>query len=252
MSKVVKKVGRAVGKVFKGVKKLVSSAWKKVKSSKLLKTIAIAGAVFVTGGAALGAIGGATAGWGASAAAGGGFLGNLGAAVSGGLSGALSGAATAWTGLSQAAGQALGGDFGGAFNSMKGVYSGPQSAFSAGRGSIAGAMNSAGTGEAATNVVGSPQSTGADPFAASQMEAVAAPGETVLRAGESTATNLASDGNMFSRMMGSPYTMPALINTGGQVAQGWAAGKSEEERLDRMNRNIGTPIDFSLNPAYGR
>ena len=48
MSKAVKKVGKGVGKVFKGVKKAVSSAWKKVKKNPILKTIAIAAAVYFT------------------------------------------------------------------------------------------------------------------------------------------------------------------------------------------------------------
>ena len=52
--KVVKKVKGAVKKVVKGVKKVV----KKISSSKILKALAIAAAVVVTGGAALTAFGG--------------------------------------------------------------------------------------------------------------------------------------------------------------------------------------------------
>ena len=52
--KVVKGVKKAVKKVVKGVKKVV----KKVSSSKILKALAIAAAVVVTGGAALTAFGG--------------------------------------------------------------------------------------------------------------------------------------------------------------------------------------------------
>tara|TARA_R100001129_G_scaffold165426_1_gene132164 strand:+ start:508 stop:1533 length:1026 start_codon:yes stop_codon:yes gene_type:complete len=52
--KVVKKVKGAVKKVVKGVKKVV----KKISSSKILKALAIAAAVIVTGGAALTAFGG--------------------------------------------------------------------------------------------------------------------------------------------------------------------------------------------------
>ena len=52
--KITSKVKKVVKKVVKGVKKVV----KKIGSSKILKALAIAGAVIVTGGAALGAFGG--------------------------------------------------------------------------------------------------------------------------------------------------------------------------------------------------
>tara|TARA_R100000654_G_scaffold49905_2_gene76089 strand:- start:5715 stop:6689 length:975 start_codon:yes stop_codon:yes gene_type:complete len=52
--KVVGGVKKAVKGVFKGVKKVV----KKISSSKLLKALVIAGALIVTGGAAIGAFGG--------------------------------------------------------------------------------------------------------------------------------------------------------------------------------------------------
>ena len=52
--KVVGGVKKAVKGVFKGVKKVV----KKISSSKLLKALVIAGAIIVTGGAAIGAFGG--------------------------------------------------------------------------------------------------------------------------------------------------------------------------------------------------
>ena len=55
--KVVKGVKKVVKKVVKGVKKVV----KKIGSSKILKALAIAAAVVVTGGAALGAFGGSLA-----------------------------------------------------------------------------------------------------------------------------------------------------------------------------------------------
>lgn len=55
--KVVKKVKGAVKKVVKGVKKVV----KKISSSKILKALATAAAVIVTGGAAIGAFTGGTA-----------------------------------------------------------------------------------------------------------------------------------------------------------------------------------------------
>ena len=55
--KVVKGVVKGVKKVVKGVKKIV----KKIGSSKILKALAIAAAIVVTGGAAIGAFGGSLA-----------------------------------------------------------------------------------------------------------------------------------------------------------------------------------------------
>ena len=55
--KIVKGVGKAIKGVVKGVKKVV----KKISKSKILKALAIAAAVVVTGGAAIGAFGGSLA-----------------------------------------------------------------------------------------------------------------------------------------------------------------------------------------------
>jgi len=54
LKKIVKKVKKGIKKIGSGVKKV----FKKLKKSKLLKTIAIVGAALVTGGAAVGAFGG--------------------------------------------------------------------------------------------------------------------------------------------------------------------------------------------------
>lgn len=55
--KIVKGVGKAIKGVVKGVKKVV----KKISKSKILKALAVAAAVVVTGGAAIGAFGGSLA-----------------------------------------------------------------------------------------------------------------------------------------------------------------------------------------------
>jgi len=57
LKKIVKKVKKGIKKIGSGVKKV----FKKLKKSKLLKTIAIVGAALVTGGAAVGAFGGSLA-----------------------------------------------------------------------------------------------------------------------------------------------------------------------------------------------
>ena len=54
--KIFKGVKKVIKKVVKGVKKVV----KKISSSKILKALAIAAAVIVTGGAAIGAFTGGT------------------------------------------------------------------------------------------------------------------------------------------------------------------------------------------------
>lgn len=54
-------VGKRIKKTVKRVGKGLSKAWKKMKKSKILKALAIAAAVIVTGGAAIGAFGGSLA-----------------------------------------------------------------------------------------------------------------------------------------------------------------------------------------------
>ena len=58
IKKAFKKVTRGIKKVVKGVVKGVKKVVKKISSSKILKALAIAAAVIVTGGAALTAFGG--------------------------------------------------------------------------------------------------------------------------------------------------------------------------------------------------
>jgi|DEB0MinimDraft_6_1074348.scaffolds.fasta_scaffold21499_2 hypothetical protein len=61
IKKAFKKVTRGIKKVVKGVVKGVKKVVKKISSSKILKALAIAAAVVVTGGAAIGAFGGTAA-----------------------------------------------------------------------------------------------------------------------------------------------------------------------------------------------
>ena len=58
IKKAFKKIVKGVKKVVKGVVKGVKKVAKKIGSSKILKALAIAAAVVVTGGAAIGAFGG--------------------------------------------------------------------------------------------------------------------------------------------------------------------------------------------------
>jgi hypothetical protein len=61
IKKAFKKIVKGVKKVIKGVVKGVKKVAKKIGSSKILKALAIAAAVVVTGGAAIGAFGGSLA-----------------------------------------------------------------------------------------------------------------------------------------------------------------------------------------------
>ena len=61
IKKAFKKIVKGVKKVVKGVVKGVKKVAKKIGSSKILKALAIAAAVIVTGGAAIGAFGGSLA-----------------------------------------------------------------------------------------------------------------------------------------------------------------------------------------------
>lgn len=122
MSKVVKKVGRAISRVVKGVVKAVKTFAK----SKLGKVIVAAAAVYFGGAALLGATG---IGSGAAAAAG--------TAAGGGLAGASAGIQAAWSGLT-------GAFTGGGLSSATGVFSGGSAAAGAGAGA-GGLTGAAGT-----------------------------------------------------------------------------------------------------------
>lgn len=136
MSKVVKGVGRTIGKIQKGVMKAINTFQKKVRSSKIGKILIGAALVYFGGAALMGAMGGATAG----AAAGSGVMGTVTGAVSGGLSGAAAGISSAWGGLTGALGA---GSLSGAASSLGSGFTG---AYGAGAGAVTGAAGAAGTG----------------------------------------------------------------------------------------------------------
>ena len=66
IGKIFKGIAKGIGKLLKGTVKVVKKVWSKIKKSKILKALAVAAAVVVTGGAAIGAFGGsfATSGFG--------------------------------------------------------------------------------------------------------------------------------------------------------------------------------------------
>lgn len=90
MSKAVKSVGRAIGKVVNGVGKVVTKVTGSKTLGKIAKVVAVAAGAYFTGGAILGGISGAAAGTG--------FAGT----ISGAISGAGAGLSASWAGLTSA------------------------------------------------------------------------------------------------------------------------------------------------------
>ena len=144
MSKVAKKIGRALGKVVDGAKKVV----KKVTKSKLFKVVATAAAIYFTGGAVLGAMGGASA---ASAAGS--------SVLAGAAKGAVAGLGSAGAGISNAWSSLIGGNVAGVGTALKAGVTG---ANTAGASAISGGVTSAlGTGyNATTGLLKPPIATG--------------------------------------------------------------------------------------------
>ncbi|MDP1931894.1 MAG: hypothetical protein Q8L60_10595 [Gammaproteobacteria bacterium] len=275
MSKMVKKVGRAIGKVVDGAKKLV----KKVAKSKIFKVIAIAAAVYFTGGAALGAMGGASA---ASAAGT--------SMIAGAAKGAIAGLGSAGAGISSAWGNLIGGNIAGAGSSLAGGMTG---ASAAGGGAAAGGFTSAmSTGFNATKGLltpgGAPVSSAATGIAGPSAPTSMAPGasggsissmpvdkllempmtELQRQAGSLSAgqisglkqagIELGKKPGLLRTMVTSPLTVPMAMQVGGNML----AGKGEQEYVEerdryaearenddraRYNRNIGTRLFVSNN-----
>jgi hypothetical protein len=117
MSKAVKKIGRNIKKVASGINKLQ----KKIRKSKAFKVIAIAAAVYFTGGAVLGAIKGGAAAAGTAGS-------TFGSIMSGAGQGALSGIGSAGAGISKAWGNLTQMQFKAAGNSLVGGISNAGSA----------------------------------------------------------------------------------------------------------------------------
>lgn len=248
MSKVFKGVKRAFKKVVSGVTKVVKAAAK----SPIFKTIAIAAAVYFTGGAALGAAGGLSSGAGA-------------------LSGAMSGISSAWAGVTGAGSALMAGNLSGAASSLTGGLTG---AFGKGAGVLANAATSLASGapNAPTSLDAWQQQNDAKALLANSGSAAqsAAPGVpgvapwggAMQQAGaplmgmpggppsggspQSPVNNqqqvkLPAAGNGLLSSV-APYAVYAA----GQGLAGMATQKAEQEKAqkeyDRYNENMGTPL----------
>jgi hypothetical protein len=185
MSKVVK----GFKKVVKGIGKVV----KKIAKSKVFKAIAIAAAVYFTGGAALGAIKGAAAGTG--------FMGTLSGAVTGagaGLSSAMGGITGAWTSLTTSGG-----------------LSGAGSSLAGGWGMGGTAAGAAGGAGAAAGTTGTLNLGAFGSGGATQV--------TGLKAAETVATK-----GLLSTIASNPMTMYGVT----QLAGGAMAGKGQQQHYE--------------------
>lgn len=252
MSKVVKKIGRHFKKVYSGINKLQ----KKIRKSKIFKVIAIAAAVYFTGGAVLGAMGGAGGGAG------------------GMFAGAKAGIQAAWQGLAKAAPQLLQGNVSGAGSALKG---GLQAAKTAGQafGSVGQTVNAIGQGSAslgqtvstATNA--SPVTTAlgqAPSLVTQQSQALAGLGTPQASPMITGAPQTAAPG-LLKTLASNPMTPYVVGQVGGSIATGIGNQKQQEDaqkyasdslaeqraydeeqaRLDRerFNTNIGQRLWFA-------
>lgn len=230
MSKVVRGVGRAIGKVVDGVKKFAKS--------KVGKVIVAAAALYFGVPMIAGAVGGATAG----AAAGSGFFGTIGGAISGGLSGAAAGISQAWAGLTGAATALGSGSLSGAGTALSGGFS-PTSAFTAGGGSLAPAAGALPVQQGSMMANGLPAGISPDaPAVSNYIAGGGAPGG-------------ASGGGIIGRAWESlgPYGKFGVVQAGSQLVgsamQGIGAQKQYEQQRqviaedrERYNRNVGAPL----------
>jgi hypothetical protein len=277
MSKVAKSVGRALGKVVDGAKKLVKS----VAKSKAFKVIAIAAAVYFTGGAALGAMGGASAASaaGTSAIAGAAKgamagLGSAGAGISSAWSSLLGGNLSATgaslsngiTGASAAGGTAAGGGFTSAmsagFNTTKGLLKPTTTPVATGP-LASGYSPATPTGfnpgaNIGSNLVPGTSTTAGNSLTSMSVDKLLEMPMTELQkqagslsAGQVSALkkagiDLAGKPGLLRSMVSSPLTIPMAMQIGGNAL----AGKAEAEYIDkkegedraRYNRNIGTRL----------
>lgn len=246
MSKVVKGVGRAIGKVVDGVKK--------VAKSKIGKVLIGAALVYFGGAALMGAMGSGAAG-----AAGAGGL--------SGLSGAAANVSAAWTSLGTAGSQLLAGNLGNVASALGSGIGGSAATIGAegamlvngvaqGAAAASGAMNGAG---AYANAIGSTTS-GAGSQAAMLAEQTAGFGQAGLQATQA-ATQAGSNGLISNAMSGAQKWWGGLDKTekilAAQAGTGLAstgfkaigAYQNNRQARDMYNRqrsdyntNIGTRI----------
>jgi hypothetical protein len=235
MSKAVKSVGRAIGKVVKGVVNVV----KKVAKSPIGKVLLAAATVYFGGAAIMGAMGGASASTG--------VMGTIGGA----LKGATAGIANAWTGLTGAASAAVGGNFGAAGSSLGSGFTG---AYGAGSGAVSAANLAAAGGAlpASPGAYGSVGTSGQTAAGTTLTSAPTAPLTTppVTPPAEpgiiSRAWNGLGDYGKMAAVQGATQLVGGAIQGVGQQKameeQRNFELQQQAEARDRYNRNVGTRL----------
>ena len=216
MSKAVKSVGRAIGKVVKGAVHLTQ----KVVRSKLGKAALMAAVIYFGAPAINGAFGGA-AGGGAS-----------------GLSGALNGISNAWSGVTSAASSVMSGNFAQAGSQLASGMLGGEQAL--------------GQGLQTAQLPAAVEAT--SPYSLTGANVVGTGSGLSASALPPAATSIppASKGILAS-LASSPHAAPALIKTVGQMASNLTQGRQMNDALQRSdqlarderaryNQNVGTSL----------
>lgn len=213
MSKVVRSVGRAVGKVVGGIGKLVTKVTGSKTLGKIAKVVAGAALVYVTGGAIAGAVG------------------TIGTSTSL-LAGAQAGLSASWAGLTGAGSALMAGNLTGAGSALAGGWSSAAGAGAALQ-TVNPAVLSPLTGAAST--VAAPLATAAPSLAAA----------TAPVAGAAVPAAAAGGGNMLLKMAG----VQALGGMASSAMQAKAQNDAEKRadakevaNKQEYNRNMGADL----------
>ena len=243
----LKQVAKVVTKVVPGGDKLVKHVrgFHHKYGKKILKAVAVAAAIYFTGGAALGAISGAAAGTGAWA-------------------GAMTGLSASWAGVTGAGSALMAGNLSGAGASLGAGWAG---AGSAGAAASLGATGAQATAAALSSGAGFGQATGLALGAnMSSAGGLAASGATSAANAIGTARNVNTAVDVAkqgSSLLSNPVVQQALVKGGADAIKGGlaadSANKTEEQRQreaedarNRYNANMGgrlSAFDTYIPPA---
>lgn len=281
MSKIAKRIGRNIKKVASGINNLQ----KKIRKSKAFKIIAMAAAVYFTGGAILGAAGGASAAGAAGtsmiAGAAKGALAGLGSAgagitnawaglMGGNIAGAGSSLAGGITGAGAAGGSAITGGLtsamGSGFNATKGLLNpgaapvatgplasgyapNPSAAFNPGANAASGVMPSAGKISVTSANVGS---MSVEQLMAQPVEALraASGGMSAGQVSELTKAgiDLTAKPGLLKSAFGSPLAVPMAMQIGGNAMAGKAEAEQMEEKENEDRVRYNRNVGGRINP----
>lgn len=276
MSKAVSGVGNAIGGVLKGAVNLVKDVGngigrvvKSIGSSGLGKAVLIAGAIYFGGAALAGGFG--------SSAAGGSFFSGMGAGVSSAASSLSSAWTSAMAGNFAEAGSTIGNSWGAA--GQAGGMAVPQGAAAMANPVSLAEAPAASTSSApltraeqieyldsigaedgeVVSKMNTNQIWNGQPGTQLNYDMAGSTGSSGLKLGSSAADSLYNGAktSMWDKVISSPYTAPALISGGMQVAGGYMQGKAQEQQLqdqrdyemqkaqearNRYNANMGAPL----------